>query len=282
MLVRLDPDANATTVLSIPRDLKVDFTYRARAARRREDQRDLHRRRRGADREGDQSACCGSRSTTSSTSTSGASARPSTRSAASTSTSTALLPLEPRPAGLEQYAEIDVSRRLPETVRHRRRSTTCASATPTPTSCAPRASRTSCARRSRSTASTEFIDDPHRLTQQVGRYMRTDAALQSKEELLQLVKLAAFSAEQPDPRGALPGRPTTTRRGASYVVASAGAARAGAPRVPLAAAGEPKARPAGGGRRGGKGKRARARGPSLDGLVNCADEARTTRSSSAR
>src|ERR1044072_6021867 len=34
ILVRMDSDANATTVLSIPRDLKVDYTYRGGARTR--------------------------------------------------------------------------------------------------------------------------------------------------------------------------------------------------------------------------------------------------------
>src|SRR5262249_43224677 len=43
----------------------------------------------------------------------------------------------------------------------------------------------------------QFISDPHKITKQIGKYMRTDAALQSKEELLRLVYLAGYSAKHP-------------------------------------------------------------------------------------
>ena len=115
-----------------------------------------------------------------------------------------VLPLEPR----RRSSSTPRSTCRPATrdCAGRRRSTTCASATSTTTSCAPRASRTSCARRSRSTASSKFISDPHELTGKIGKHMRTDASLQSKEELLRLALARRLLGEPSDPRGALPDR----------------------------------------------------------------------------
>ena len=42
-----------------------------------------------------------------------------------------------------------------------------------------------------------FIKDPHQITKRLGKHMRTDASLQSKEELLSLVNLLGYTAGKP-------------------------------------------------------------------------------------
>jgi LCP family protein required for cell wall assembly len=109
----------------------------------------------------------------------------------------------------------------------------------------------------------EFIDDPHQVTREVGKYMRTDASLQSKEELLRLVNLAAYSASNPLREVHFPAAYDNTPTG-SYVVASDETLRQVRREFLTPGAREPKARPAGkGGKRGG-----RRRGPSTAGLVD--------------
>ena len=158
MLVRLDPDANATTVLSIPRDLQGQLPDPRRAASA------------AAAKINDTYTDGGEVLTVESDL--GPAARPD----------------QPRRQrqlqrlpGSGQRDRLRLRRRRPPVLPRRtsacrrrsstprstsrraisscaaRRSTTCATATPTPTSCAPRASRTSCARSSRSTASGSFL-----------------------------------------------------------------------------------------------------------------------------
>ena len=108
ILVRLDPDKEATAVMSVPRDLKVDIPGYGKDR----DQRRLRARRPAPDGQDRQEAvrrrpASRSRSTTSSTSTSAASARSSTTSAASTSTSTATT--STTTSGGENFATIDVN-----------------------------------------------------------------------------------------------------------------------------------------------------------------------------
>jgi polyisoprenyl-teichoic acid--peptidoglycan teichoic acid transferase len=105
-----------------------------------------------------------------------------------------------------------------------------------------------------------FLSDPHQLTKQVGKYMRTDASLQSKEELLRLVYLAGYSANHPIREIHFPIAYENTP-GGSYVVATpdqlADVRRQFLSPPPK----EPKARPTRGGKR-------KARGPSTAGLAN--------------
>ena len=108
-----------------------------------------------------------------------------------------------------------------------------------------------------------FIDDPHQLTKQVGRYMRTDASLQSKEELLRLVYLAGYSASHPIREVHFPVA-YENLPGGSYVVASEDQLAEVRHEFLSPPPKEPKARPA---KRGGK-RGKRSRGPSTDGLVN--------------
>ena len=107
--------------------------------------------------------------------------------------------------------------------------------------------------------SSRFISDPHKLTSKIGKHMRTDAALQSKEELLKLATARRLLGRATRSARCSSRPPTTTRGAARSSTATPEVARAGAPRVPLAAAegagrAQPRRR-----RRGGHGKkRARA------------------------
>ncbi|HKG38753.1 MAG TPA: LCP family protein [Conexibacter sp.] len=112
-----------------------------------------------------------------------------------------------------------------------------------------------------------FISDPHQLTKQVGKYMRTDASLQSKEELLRLIYLAGYSASHPIREVHFP---------ATYENSTAGSFVTATPEV-LAQIRheflspppkEPRAQPAGGGGGGNGKKQHKPRGPKLDGLAN--------------
>jgi polyisoprenyl-teichoic acid--peptidoglycan teichoic acid transferase len=112
----------------------------------------------------------------------------------------------------------------------------------------------------------QFLSDPHKITKQVGRYMRTDASLQSKEELLRLANLVAFSARHAIREVHFPVT-YENLPGASYVVATPAQLAEVRHEFLSPPPKEPKAQPAAGG--GGKGKRRRGpKGPSTDGLVN--------------
>jgi polyisoprenyl-teichoic acid--peptidoglycan teichoic acid transferase len=114
----------------------------------------------------------------------------------------------------------------------------------------------------------EFIRDPHMITKPVGRHMRTDASLQSKEEFLTLANLLAFSAGHPIREVHFPITYDPATNG-SYVLATdqqlAEVRREFLSPPPA----EPKAQPAGDRerRRGGK-RRSPPHGPSLEGLMS--------------
>jgi polyisoprenyl-teichoic acid--peptidoglycan teichoic acid transferase len=110
----------------------------------------------------------------------------------------------------------------------------------------------------------QFVDDPHEVTREVGKYMRTDAALQSKEELLRLVNLAAYSAGNPIREVHFPAAYENTATG-SYVVASDETLRQIRREFLAPGAREPKPRPA---RAAGRGGRRHKRGPDTSGLTN--------------
>jgi len=112
----------------------------------------------------------------------------------------------------------------------------------------------------------EFIGDPHKITKPVGRHMRTDASLQSKEAFLTLANLVAFSADHPVREVHFPITYDPSTNG-SYVLAT-DQQLAEVRREFLSPPAEPKARPAGGTERRRGGKHRRARGPSLEGLTN--------------
>ena len=113
-----------------------------------------------------------------------------------------------------------------------------------------------------------FVQDPHQVTKQVGRYMRTDASLQSKEELLRLVYLAGYSASHPIREVHFPVNYEIAPGGASYVFATDSELAAVRHEFLSPPPREPKARPAAGGGGKGKGRRAKRRGPDLAGLAN--------------
>ena len=83
--------------------------------------------------------------------------------------------------------------RIPEAVRDRARSSSCASATPTPTSSATRASRTSCAGPRASSARTRS-SSRDTLLKIFGQHAQTDANLHTTDGLINLFDLIAFSA----------------------------------------------------------------------------------------
>jgi polyisoprenyl-teichoic acid--peptidoglycan teichoic acid transferase len=108
----------------------------------------------------------------------------------------------------------------------------------------------------------DFVGDPHKLTKVIGRRMQTDKDLQSKSALIQLGQLVAFSASRSIQQVALP--PVYSRdpvTGASFVEASPGEiARVREEFLhPDAAPAPPRQARAGGGRKG-RGRRARAAG----------------------
>ena len=105
----------------------------------------------------------------------------------------------------------------------RRRSSTRASATRTPTWCAACASRTCCARPSSRSASSKLVDDRDKLIKIFGKYTTSDAELKTRSGILRLLKLAVFSVDQPIREVHFEGQITAgdARQGApSYVTAS--------------------------------------------------------------
>jgi LCP family protein required for cell wall assembly len=113
----------------------------------------------------------------------------------------------------------------------------------------------------------EFLQDPHKITKQVGRYMRTDASLQSKEEVLRLVYLAGYSATHPIREVHFPPTYDNSAAG-SFVTATPEVLAQVRHEFLSPPPKEPVAQPAGGGGGGHGKKRPKPRGPSLAGLVN--------------
>jgi polyisoprenyl-teichoic acid--peptidoglycan teichoic acid transferase len=112
----------------------------------------------------------------------------------------------------------------------------------------------------------QFLSDPHKLTKQIGKYMTTDASLQSKEELLRLVYLAGYSASHPVREVHFPITYDNTPTG-SYVVATPAQLAEVRHEFLSPPPKEPGASGAGKGR-GHGGKRHRPQGPSTAGLVS--------------
>jgi polyisoprenyl-teichoic acid--peptidoglycan teichoic acid transferase len=109
-----------------------------------------------------------------------------------------------------------------------------------------------------------FLDNPHEISQEVGRFLRTDASLQSKEELLTLANLLAYSARNPIRQIRFPAGAELSG-GVSFVVAGEQTLRE-VRRQFLS----PPPRDPGAGRGASAKKRARGtrRGPSLAGLAD--------------
>jgi LCP family protein required for cell wall assembly len=115
----------------------------------------------------------------------------------------------------------------------------------------------------------QFLSDPHKITKQIGRYMRTDASLQSKEELLRLANLVAFSASHPIREIHFPETLYMGPDGASYVTATEAELRELRRQFLSPPPQAQQAQPSGGDGGGGQGKRrGRRGGPRTDGLVN--------------
>jgi polyisoprenyl-teichoic acid--peptidoglycan teichoic acid transferase len=266
ILVRMDPDANATTVLSIPRDLKVDYTYRGALS---------------TDRKINETYTIGGEALT---------AKVIRRllggleinhivninfkgfKAAVDAIDCVYVDVDKRyfhsNAGLApsaQYAEIDVPagyQRLCGTkaldyVRFRHADSDFVRA----------ARQQDFLRQAKSQYGVDrFLEDPHEITRRVGKYMRTDASLQSKEELLTLANLVAFSAKNPIREVHFPQTLYTGSDGASYVVATE--AELAQLRREFLSPGpqEPAAKPAARGR--GKRRKRGVGGVDISGLAN--------------
>jgi LCP family protein required for cell wall assembly len=266
ILVRLDPDANATTVLSIPRDLKVDFTVPGAGLRV------------------------------------GAKINETYTDGGEVLTAKVIRRLLRVPinhiininfrsfkaavdaigcvyvdvdkwyyhsnlglSASEQYAEIDVSpgyqklcgQQALDYVRFRHADSDFVRA----------ARQQDFLRQAKSQYGVDrFLADPHQLTERVGKYVRTDASLQSKEELLRLIYLAGYSASHPIREVHFPATYENSTAG-SFVTATPEVLNEVRHEFLSPPPKEPTAQPAGGGRRGHGGKRHGPQGPSTDGLV---------------
>lgn len=264
ILVRLDPDAAATTVLSIPRDLKIDYTYR------------------GVLRTGrkiNETYTYGGEALT---------ARVIKRlldidinhiinvnfrgfRAAVDAIGCVYVDVDRRyyhsNLGLppsQQYAEIDLSagyqrlcgQKALDYVRYRHADNDFVRA----------ARQQDFLRQVKSQYGLgRFLDDPHEVTGEVGKYMRTDASLQSKEEFLRLINLAAYSVGKPIRAVQFPAAYENTAAGSFVVASEETLRRVRREFLTGRAAAEPR-QPAGGRGRGGGIRRQRA--PSASGLVD--------------
>jgi polyisoprenyl-teichoic acid--peptidoglycan teichoic acid transferase len=114
----------------------------------------------------------------------------------------------------------------------------------------------------------DFVADPHKLTQVIGRRMQTDTGLQSVGALIDLAKLVAFSARRPIQQVSIDPA-YTTANGASYVEASP-QELARVRRAFLHPAAAPQGKP---GRRGGGGSAGGGGGASGGGSSSAAGSA---------
>ncbi|MBS1869004.1 MAG: LCP family protein [Actinobacteria bacterium] len=112
----------------------------------------------------------------------------------------------------------------------------------------------------------QFLSDPHKLTKQIGKYVRTDASLQSKEEFLRLFYLAAYSASHPIREVHFPAAYENTAAG-SFVTATPEVLAQIRHEFLSPPPAPPKGQSAGGGK-GRHGKRRKPSGPSVAGLVD--------------
>jgi LCP family protein required for cell wall assembly len=112
-----------------------------------------------------------------------------------------------------------------------------------------------------------FLGDPHKLTKRVGRFIRTDASLQSKEEVLRLVYLAGYSASHPIREVHFPAVYDNSAAG-SYVTATPEVLAQVRHEFLSPPPKEPKAQPSAGRKGRRDGKRRSGGGVSTTGLVN--------------
>lgn len=265
MLIRLDPDANATTVLSIPRDLKVDYEWPRGSGSI------------ATDRKINETYTVGGEALT---------ARVIKRildvdinhivnvnfkgfREVVDALGCVYLDVDRRYyhsniGAVEQYAEIDISAgyqklcgtRSLDYVRFRHADSDFVRA----------ARQQDFLRQLKSQyGAGEFIEQRHEIAGRVGKHLRTDAALQSKEELLTLVDLLAVSAQKQVRQVQFPVTYDNIG-GASYVVATESELAEVRRQFLSPPPKEPKARRSGGKRRGGKARG--AGGPSTAGLAN--------------
>ncbi len=268
MLVRLDPDANATTVLSIPRDLKVTFTVPGGGLRVGVKINETYtaggevltakviRRLLGIEINHIINIDFGG-------------FRAAVDAIGCVYVDVDRWYYHSNVGAVEQYAEIDVpagyqrlcGQRALDYVRFRHADSDFVRA----------ARQQDFLRQAKSQYGVpELIADPHRVTKRIGRHMRTDASLQSKEEFLSLALLVGYSVKHPLRQVSFPI--TYDNSSAGSFVTATDAQLAQVRHEFLSPPPELKARPAGGGKRRGDGKRRKPRGPSLDSLVNAQTE----------
>ncbi len=112
----------------------------------------------------------------------------------------------------------------------------------------------------------QFLSDPHKLTHEIGKYMTTDASLQSKQELLRLLYLVGYSARHGIYQVQFP-EAYLMSGGASYVTATPAQLAQVRHQFLSPPPKEPKASPAAKGAHGHGGK-AHGGAPGAIGLVN--------------
>jgi LCP family protein required for cell wall assembly len=265
ILVRLDPDANATTVLSIPRDLKVDFTVPGAGLRVGAKVNETYT-------DGGEALTAkvirrllGGIAINHIVNINFKGFRKAVDAINCVYVDVDKWYYHSNLGAVEQYAEIDVSpgyqklcgQQALDYVRFRHNDNDFVRA----------ARQQDFLRQAKSQYGVDqFFADPHKITKQIGRYMRTDASLQSKEELLRLANLVAFSAQHPIREVHFPVT-YENLPGGSYVVATEAQLADVRHQFLSPPPKEPKAKPAGGGK-GRKRGGGRSRGPSTDGLVN--------------
>jgi len=113
----------------------------------------------------------------------------------------------------------------------------------------------------------QFLSDPHKLTHEIGKYMTTDASLQSKEELLRLIYLVGYSANHGIYQVQFP-ESYLLAGGASYVTATPAQLAQVHHQFLSPPPREPKVPAGGGGKGRGHGRHGGGGGAGAAGLVN--------------
>jgi len=112
----------------------------------------------------------------------------------------------------------------------------------------------------------QFIADPHKLTKKIGKHMSTDASLQSKEEFLKLALLAGYSVKHPIREVHFPPAYDNSAAG-SFVTASSDVFAQVRHEFLSPPPQDPGEQRAASGAKPGHGKKRKAHGPSLSGLA---------------
>jgi polyisoprenyl-teichoic acid--peptidoglycan teichoic acid transferase len=116
----------------------------------------------------------------------------------------------------------------------------------------------------------QFIADPHKLTKKIGKHMSTDASLQSKEEFLKLALLAGYSAKHPIRQIQFPETLYMSPSGISFVTATDAQLAEVRHEFLSPPPKPPQAHPSGGGRGRKHGRHRAPSGPSTSGTVDAA------------